>query len=166
MKPLYLLIVLFALAMASCDTSSVVEEEELFESEVPSDEESIELSANEQELFDLVNEYRVSTGKNALVFSKEAYKYALEHNDHMISEGKLSHDNFSSRASKIAKETNATFVAENVAKDYHKADMALQGWMDSASHRKTIEGDFTHTAIGVTANTEGKLYYTQIFFRK
>ncbi|MEJ2163290.1 MAG: CAP domain-containing protein [Robiginitalea sp.] len=121
-------------------------------------------SALETELLQLVNEHRVLLGYTPLSFSQLAYSYASEHTDYMIAKGSLNHDNFSARASGIASEVNAKAVSENVAKDYDSAEKALQGWLASESHRKTMEGEFSHTAISVKENTEGTLYYTQLFY--
>ena len=121
--------------------------------------------AFESELMEMVNAHRVDQGNNPLQFSAVAYEYANNHTDYMINKGSLSHDNFSSRASSITSETNAEAVAENVAKDYPTADAAFQGWMESSGHRKTLEGDFTHTAVSVKKDSQGNYYYTQLFYR-
>ena len=104
-------------------------------------------------------------GVTALEFSSVAYIYANEHTDYMIAKGNLSHDNFSARASSISSQENAEYVAENVAKDYATAVEAFENWLDSANHRKTIEGEFTHTAVSVKKDVQGKFYFTQLFFR-
>ncbi|MEM1257047.1 MAG: CAP domain-containing protein [Bacteroidota bacterium] len=163
--PHYNFIIVFAIALTSCSETSVSEEGQLFENETTS-KVVVELSTQEQMLIDLVNEHRTSQGLNALEFSAEVYEYASEHNEYMISQGELSHDNFESRASTISGITSANFVAENVAKDYQMVDDALQGWLSSTSHKNTIEGDFTHTTLSIMDDDEGNPYYTQIFFRK
>lgn len=119
----------------------------------------------ENELLNVVNEHRASLGYNALDFSEAAYTHANSHNDYMISKGSLSHDNFSSRASKIAAEVGAEFVAENVAKNYDTAAGAFEKWLSSSSHKKTMEGEFTHTAVSVKVDPSGNFYFTQLFFR-
>ncbi|MCX2718354.1 CAP domain-containing protein [Lentiprolixibacter aurantiacus] len=119
----------------------------------------------ENALLQAVNEHRISLGFNALEFSAIAYEYANEHNDYMIAKGGLSHDHFSSRASSIAAETNAEYVSENVAKDYPSAQQAFEGWLNSPNHRKTMEGEFTHTAVSVKVDNTGNYYYTQLFYR-
>ncbi|WP_298478727.1 CAP domain-containing protein [uncultured Maribacter sp.] len=119
----------------------------------------------ESELLDIVNDYRVSLGYSSLEHNSIAYEQANKHNDYMISRGDLSHDNFSSRASAISIELNAEFVAENVAKDYATANEAFKGWLASSSHKKTMEGEFTHTAVSVKKDSNNKLYFTQLFFR-
>ena len=116
-------------------------------------------------LLSAVNEHRIALGLNALDYSAVAHEYANEHNNYMIATGNLSHDNFSARASKISSKESAEFVAENVAKDYKNAAQALQGWLDSSSHKSTMEGEFTHTAVSVKKDAAGNLFFTQIFFR-
>jgi uncharacterized protein YkwD len=165
MNTRYALITLFIITLTSCSTTSVTEDEELFETETAS-KVVVELSAQEQELFDMVNDYRVSQGLNILEFDAASYEFALEHNEYMISKGQLSHDHFNARASKVSKVTAANYVAENVAKDYQLIDDALSGWLSSTPHRNTIEGDFTHSTISIERDAEGNPYYTQIFFRK
>lgn len=148
--------VLFVCLATSCTKESVDN------SNIPIAENAI---AIEQQLLAVVNEHRTSLGYANLQFSEVAYNYANTHNDYMIAKGSLSHDNFSSRASGIAEEVNAEFVAENVAKDYSSALEAFQGWLESPNHKKTMEGEFTHTAISVKKDGQGNLYYTQLFYR-
>lgn len=161
MKTYFFLLLAFALTMTSCSTEEMVQEEELFEST-----KLVSMTTPEEELFEMINHYRIENGYNPLVFSAEAYQIAQEHNAYMITEGKISHDNFSKRASKLAKETNAVFVAENVAKDFGTNQGALNGWLNSNSHKKTIEGDFSHSAVSISISGNGKPFFTQIFYRK
>lgn len=120
----------------------------------------------EQQLLGLVNEHRTSLGYPALAYSVVAYEHAGSHTDYMISKGSINHDNFSARASDLSALVNAEYVAENVAKDYPDAQQAMDGWLSSADHRKTIEGNFTHTAVSVKKDAAGIYYYTQLFIRK
>ena len=94
-----------------------------------------------------------------------AYQSAQAHTDHMIAKGRINHDDFSARASSIGEAVQAESVAENVAKDYDSAQKAFEGWLKSASHKKTMEGDFTDTAVSVKKDSLGILYFTQIFFK-
>jgi len=77
----------------------------------------------------------------------------------------ISHDNFNLRASKISSEADAKEVGENVAKDYISAQDVFDGWINSTAHKENIENDFTHTAISVKKDSNGNLYFTQIFFK-
>lgn len=121
--------------------------------------------AKEQELMRVVNDHRVSLGYSALQFSAVAYEYANDHTDYMIAMGGLSHDNFAARASSISSEVNAEAVSENVAKDFSTVTGAFQNWLGSPAHKKTMEGEFTHTAVSVKKDGNGTFYYTQLFFR-
>jgi len=89
--------------------------------------------ALEQQLLTIVNEHRLSIGFSPLEFNPVAYEYANRHNDYMIAKGKISHDNFSSRASKISSEADAEYVAENVAKGFDSAKGAFAEWLSSSS---------------------------------
>ncbi|UWX54801.1 CAP domain-containing protein [Maribacter litopenaei] len=130
---------------------------------IPEAENNVQL---EQELLTVVNDHRNSLGLNQLEFSVVAYKYANKHTDYMISKGSLSHDNFSARASSINSEVTVQMVAENVAKDYDTAMEAFEGWYNSSSHKKTMEGDFTHTAVSIKKNVQGEFYFTQLFYKE
>ncbi len=166
MKFKYLAIIILVAILASCTSTTVAEEEELFEEITLSTEDFQDLITDEElELFDLVNTYRVSIGLDELTFSVAAYPDAEEHTGFMIMDNMISHKNFNGRANSIANKTMATHVAENVAKDYPTPADALEGWLASQSHRKTIEGDFNNTAISIKKNGLGKFFYTQVFFK-
>ncbi|WP_373518154.1 CAP domain-containing protein [Pricia sp.] len=127
--------------------------------------ESQNVTEVEQELLNAVNDHRISLGRNGLQFNSVAYRHANAHTDYMIAKEAINHDNFTVRASDISTEVNAVFVAENVAKDYATATGAFEGWLNSAKHKRTIEDDFTHTAVSVKKDADGTLYFTQIFYR-
>ncbi len=152
---------LIALAVFVCTLASCTKE-----SEAPLHiVESQNVTEVEQELLNTVNDHRISLGKNGLQFNSIAYRNANIHTDYMIAKGAINHDNFTARASNISAEVGAVFVAENVAKDYSTATEAFQGWLESAKHKRTMEDDFTHTAVSVKKDADGNLYYAQIFYR-
>ncbi|MAU17741.1 MAG: serine protease [Muricauda sp.] len=168
MKKLYgtLLVMVLAVVLSDCSTTSTQEEEQGYtEATLGNEKLSIDPDKLEEDLFDLVNEHRKSEGLNTLANSAAAYKYAEEHNEYMISQNALSHDNFDIRASKIASETNALSISENVARYYTSAESTLKGWIESSSHKAAMEGDFTHTTLSVQLDKEGRPYYTQIFLK-
>ncbi len=167
MRIKHLTIIILATMVASCTSTTVAEEEELFEEITLSTEDFQDLITDEElELFDLVNAHRVSIGLNELTFSVAAYPDAEEHTGFMIMDNMISHKNFNERANSIANKTMATHVAENVAKDYPTPADALEGWLASPAHKKTLEGDFNNTAISIKKNGLGKFFYTQVFFKK
>lgn len=123
----------------------------------------IDVVEMEIELLNLINEHRVQQGKSTLLSMPSVEKYAEDHNAYMISQNKLSHDNFNSRAANIANETSASEVAENVARFYGTAEKALEGWLGSSDHKGTLEGSYSHTALKISLDASGKPYFTQIF---
>ena len=157
MRLLYAVPVFLLLFLDSC-TSDSIEETSILEAE--------NVVTIEQDLLDIVNEHRLTLNTNTLEFSDIAYKYANIHTNYMIAKGSISHDNFSSRATNINSEVEVEMVAENVAKDYLSAIDAFQGWYNSSSHKKTMEGDFTHTGISVKKDEQGNYYFTQLFYKK
>ena len=140
----------------SCSTDPINE------TEIPQAANAVEV---EQELLGIVNSHRIAMGQSVLEFSPVAYEHANDHSDYMIATGQLSHHNFSARAQQISQQTNAEFVGENVAKGYPTAAEAFSNWLDSPSHKETMEDDFTHTAISVKVDENGVYYYTQLFYR-
>lgn len=166
MKLNYLLLILFIANLTSCSTTLVEDEEALFDTDNPIEATEVKISMIEEDVLERVNAHRTEIGLTVLEFSNQAYKFAEDHNAYMIEKGKTSHDNFNERASQLANETGAISVNENVAKNYPSAKQALNGWLKSQSHKNTIQGDFTHTAISVKADKKGKLYFTQLFFKK
>ena len=157
MRLLYAVPVFLLLFLDSC-TSDSIEETSILEAE--------NVITIEQDLLDIVNEHRLTLNANTLKFSDIAYKYANIHTNYMIAKGSISHDNFSSRATNINSEVEVEMVAENVAKDYLSAIDAFQGWYNSSSHKKTMEGDFTHTGISVKKDEQGNYYFTQLFYKQ
>ncbi|HET8735658.1 MAG TPA: CAP domain-containing protein [Pricia sp.] len=152
----YVALLVLVCALTSCsktasETLDIVETENLPEVE--------------RELLNTINGHRVSLGKNSLEFDAVAYGFANSHTDYMIAKGTINHDDFSERASQISMRTDAEFVAENVAKDYTTASDAFQGWLNSTKHKRTMEDNFTHTAVSVKKGADGTLYFTQIFYR-
>ncbi|MEO9512280.1 MAG: CAP domain-containing protein [Flavobacteriaceae bacterium] len=168
MKKLFytLWIIASAIGVSMCSKTSSFEEEQRFTESLFEGEKVVVDSAQmEKDLFDLVNDHRTSIGFSKLQSSSTSYKYAQEHNNYMISKNKLSHDNFESRASGIASEINAVDVSENVARFYSTAELTLDGWLKSNSHKEAIEGDYTHATLSVQLDKEGLPYFTQIFMK-
>ncbi|WP_411029152.1 CAP domain-containing protein [Spongiimicrobium sp. 3-5] len=159
MKLHHVALVILVLIVGSCSSEPL----QIDEGEVIAEAENVK--EVEQELLGIINDHRTALGQTSLEFSAVAYEYANTHTDYMISKGSLSHDNFSSRASGISSTVNAEAVAENVAKDYDSAIEAFQGWLNSTNHKKTMEGDFTNTAVSVKKDLNGNFYYTQLFYK-
>ncbi len=163
MKFYQLVAFIFIATLASCSTSSIEEENELY---VMTESKAIMISENETELLAVINEYRNSIGLNTLIMDATIYNVAREHNLFMIEDDGISHTNFSLRADQVKSNTRARNVSENVARFFQSNTGVLNGWLNSPSHKATLEGNFTHTVISITEDSNGAKYYTQLFYSK
>lgn len=129
--------------------------------------ETYDYDNSEIELASLINEYRQSIGLNSLETVAHVSYKSEEHNTYMIDNGVVNHDFFSERAANIKQVLGAVNVSENVAYNYITPEGALHAWLQSPSHKATIEGNFTHFGVSVSVDPEtGRKYYTNIFIRK
>ena len=125
------------------------------------------LIALEQEINRRVNQYRLSKNLPPLTMNAEISHVARLHSQDMASKiATFSHDGFDNRAKKVGKTIPYQSFAENLAyiKGYPDlADVAVKGWINSPGHRKTMEGNFNLTGVGIAKNSEGEYYFTQLF---
>jgi uncharacterized protein YkwD len=127
---------------------------------------SYEYSPIELETMTLINEYRVSKGFNALEKINHISYKSEEHDEYMITNNVVNHDDFDARSNNIMKVLGAKKVSENIAYNYNSAKGAFDAWLKSESHKENIEGDFTHFGISIRENpANGKKYYTNIFVK-
>jgi uncharacterized protein YkwD len=125
-----------------------------------------EYSTLELETMNLINNYRVSIGLNALEKINHVSLKSEEHDHYMIANNVVNHDNFVSRSENIMKVLGAKNVSENIAYNYNSAKGAFDAWLNSEGHKENIEGNFTHFGISVRENpVNGKKYYTNIFVK-
>ena len=120
----------------------------------------------ELEVARLINEYRISKGLNALEKINHISNVSEDHDLYMIANNTLSHALFAQREENLKATLGAVSVGENVAYNYATAQSVVTAWLNSASHKSNIEGNYTHFGIAVRANGEGKMYFTNIFIRQ
>lgn len=121
-------------------------------------------NVSELEVLRLINEYRVSIGLNTLVTVNHISYKSEEHDNYMIANKVVNHNDFVARSENIIAVLGAKKVGENVAYDYQSPEGVLKAWLDSPTHKQNIEGDYTHFGIAVKIDAEtGKKYYTNIF---
>jgi uncharacterized protein YkwD len=128
---------------------------------------SSSLSQIETNIYRLINAHRASIGLKPLQESNVESSAAVEHSNNMAL-GKITfgHEGFQKRIKAIAgKVGNISASAENVAFGQMSAGQVVDLWLQSPQHRKNMEGDFTHTGIGVARANKGMLYFTEIFTR-
>lgn len=156
----FLMFLMFFTVSCSTDNEEVQFEESSEVLIIP-ESKSIEI-----EIMELINEYRISKGLNALNNNNIVKGKAFSHTDYMIKNDNVSHDNFFSRKNYLVNNIGANKVSENVAYAYTSAQSVVNAWVRSEGHRKNLEGDFTHFEVSAEQNAEGKWYYTNIFIKK
>jgi uncharacterized protein YkwD len=125
-----------------------------------------EYSPLELETMTLINNYRVNIGLNALEKINHVSFKSEEHDNYMITNNVVNHDDFVARSENIIKVLGAKKVSENIAYNYNSAKAAFDAWMNSEGHKQNIEGNFTHFGISIRENPiNGKKYYTNIFVK-
>ncbi len=124
----------------------------------------------EQEVFQLVNEYRISIQLNRLTWDEAIARECRAHSENMADGNTdVGHEGYRARFDNIcAAIPNAVFFGENVAhisSHPEPAQYALDLWLANATHRANIEGNFGLTGVGVAKSESGEFYITQIFIR-
>jgi uncharacterized protein YkwD len=122
-------------------------------------------SPAELEAMTLINNYRQSIGLKTLGQINYASIKSEEHDNYMITNNVVNHDDFVARSESIKKTTGAKMVSENIAYNYNSAQSVLTAWLNSPTHKENIEGDFTDFGISIRMNSAGKKYYTNIFVK-
>lgn len=118
----------------------------------------------ELETMELINAHRVSKGLNALQKINHMSYKSEEHDNYMIANNVVNHNDFVARSENIMQILGATSVSENIAYNFNTPQAVLNAWLASPSHKQNIEGYFTHFGIAIKESpTNGKKYYTNIF---
>tara|TARA_R110000772_G_scaffold20466_2_gene56797 strand:+ start:90589 stop:91092 length:504 start_codon:yes stop_codon:yes gene_type:complete len=116
------------------------------------------------QIFIEINKHRTSNGMSSLKKGNSySYAYAVRHTKYMIENKQINHDDFEIRTQGL-KFRGATRVGENVAFGYATAESAVNAWLNSPSHRRAIEGNYTHTGFGVIKGSNGGYYFTELFY--
>jgi uncharacterized protein YkwD len=125
-----------------------------------------EYSPLELETMALINAHRVSIGLNTLEKINHVSFKSEEHDNYMIANNVVNHDDFVARSENIIKALGASRVSENIAYNYNSAKGAFDAWMNSPAHKENIVGNFTHFGIAIRENpVNGRKYYTNIFVK-
>ncbi|QPC46224.1 CAP domain-containing protein [Mangrovibacillus cuniculi] len=139
---------------------------ELLEVKEPTEEEWVEIAeAAEKQVLSITNAMRHKFNLNSLEWDDETSEVAFKHSEDMALNNFFDHEspNSGDLGDRLA-EGNIFFNAagENIAAHYLDAPAAMEGWLNSEGHRKTmLEPDFTHLGVGVYEK-----YYTQNFLEK
>ncbi|MFV8353760.1 CAP domain-containing protein [Flavobacterium sp. XS2P14] len=118
----------------------------------------------ELQTMDLINKHRVSVGLNPLEKINHMSFKSEEHDNYMIANNVVNHNDFVARSENIINTLGAKTVSENIAYNYNTPQAVLNAWLASPSHKANIEGNHTHFGIAIKENpANGRKYYTNIF---
>jgi uncharacterized protein YkwD len=157
-----LLLVLVACLFVSCSKDNLDNELENYANDliIPASK-TIEI-----EILELINNHRINEGLSALSPLDLIKSQTYSHNDYMIDQNEVSHDNFFVRRNFLMNNAGANRVSENVAYGYSSAEAVVNAWLNSEGHRENIEGDHTHFEVSADLDENGHWYYTNIFVKK
>lgn len=122
----------------------------------------------QKEVLDYVNLYRKNKGLSPLQMLSVITTEALRHSKN-IADGRVDfgHGGFDDRANRLMRQIQqSNAIAENVAYGKFSAQEVVNRWIQSAGHRKNIEGKYTLTGVGIVRRKDGYLFFTQIFINK
>ena len=164
MKTLFKLttLILIIASFNSCSQDTeVIEESNLVLNEKNISDKQIEIEVLEE-----INNYRISIGLNTLKKASIIKDVAHNHTMYMIENNKMSHENFKDRSSYLITNFNANRVGENVAFGYRSAKAVVKAWLNSPSHKATIEGNYTFFDVAAEQNERGQWFFTNLFVNK
>lgn len=120
-----------------------------------------------------VNSFRSSVGRKEVRRHAGLDKMAQQHSDYMrasrgkSSGGSLTHFGFEERALKAQRMMSMGEVAENIATCSRQGNNAVpvlvNAWKNSTGHMKNMKGQWDVTGIGVSVDSDGTVFATQIF---
>ena len=128
-----------------------------------------QLTANEQEVFDLINAKRVANGLSALKIDDELQNVARIKAQDMVNNNYFSHTSptYGSpfdmlKSFKISYKS----AGENIAGNSSNSG-AVNAWMNSSGHKANIlNGNYNYTGIGVVSSPKYGKVYVQMFTGK
>lgn len=128
-----------------------------------------QLTANEREVFDLINAKRVANGLSALKIDDELQNVARIKAQDMVDNNYFSHNSpvYGSPFNMI-KSFGISYktAGENIAGNSSNSG-AVNAWMNSAGHKANIlNSSFNYTGIGVVTSPKYGKIYVQMFMGK
>lgn len=127
----------------------------------------VNASANEKEVYELVNKVRAQNGLSQLKWADDLAAVARAHSRDMINRKFFSHNNPDGlspfdrmKAAGISYRT----AAENIAYGQKTPEAVMNAWMNSSGHRANIlNANVKEIGVGAVADSSGTIYWTQEF---
>jgi len=150
------------LGLSSCSTETSIDDQiDAINLQVAPETKQIEI-----EIMERINAFRINEGLNPLNAHSTVKAVAFTHTDYMRAVNYVSHDNFFQRKQSLQANADADAVSENVAYGFNSAQSVVNAWINSPTHRDTMEGDYTDFDVSAEQNDEGHWYFTNIFIKR
>lgn len=134
------------------------------EPSVPSDIKSLE-----SEVVRLVNDERAKAGRSSLTENNELSRIARLKSEDFVKNNYFSHNSptYGSPFDMMKQYgINFTSAGENIASGQRNAEEVMKYWMASSGHRENIlDPNYNQIGVGVAKDSQGRLYWTQMFIR-
>jgi uncharacterized protein YkwD len=135
---------------------------------------AVNVEADEQEIFDLINDERNKKGLGELNWDASLSRLARAYSQKMARENFFSHYDRSGEAvdgrAKTMRIKDWSKIGENLffCQGYgNPSELAVRGWMKSPTHRQNIlDANYTDSGIGIAESEDGKIYITQVFIER
>ncbi|MCC8169610.1 MAG: CAP domain-containing protein [Oscillospiraceae bacterium] len=136
----------------------------------PTSQPSSSESAMEQEVLALVNKVRAENGLSALTWADDVAEVARAHSADMINRSFFSHTNPDGESPFDRLKSNGIsyrVAAENIAYGQRTAEAVMESWMNSSGHKSNIlNSSVKEIGIGAVKNSQGTVYWTQMFIAR
>lgn len=135
------------------------------EKPLPDDTDSDDTSALAAEILSLVNAYRAQNGIAAVQYGATEQKAAQLRAEELLQSFSHTRPN-GSRCFTALDEVGADYhgAGENIAMGQTTAREVMTDWMNSEGHRANILNEnFTTLGVGIYTDTNGKIYWAQMF---
>jgi uncharacterized protein YkwD len=119
-----------------------------------------------QEYLILVNNHRIGLGLTPLIYHSYIEEIAKAHSFNMAIRSKpFGHLGFASRCRRLRNRLgDMNNCGEIVGMKQKNIKLLLQAWLKSPEHKQEIEHPlYTHTALGISKDEKGFIYWTQMF---
>lgn len=133
----------------------------------PSETQVSNLETFKQDVLNLVNAERAKEGLGALVIDSNLSNVAQLKSRDMIDKDYFDHNSPTyGTPFDMMRSFGITYrvAGENIAMGHSTPEEVVEGWMNSAGHRKNIMNPrFTHLGMGIDRAQSGRIYWTQMF---
>ena len=126
-----------------------------------------DFSSYQQQVLELVNVERTKRGLSALTLDSKLSSVATKKSQDMIDKNYFDHTSptYGSPFDMMKKfGISYRTAGENIAKGQRTPQEVMNAWMNSSGHRANIlNANFTKLGVGIAKDSNGRLYWTQMF---